>query len=716
LTIWIARGLVVACLAAAVFDVPIPAASRDRVRVHLIDRSGSALVRGAPTDLTPDDAARIVAWDREERAAGDTVLDASFGAGVAFGSTAVDASASNLAGALKAALARNPTEIVLYSDGRADPADALLLCRARGVPVHVFAVGPASPRDARLARIAAPPDAAPGDDAAVEVTVESTVDRKLHVTLDGQGRDVEARAGVPAVVAFTVRPPARFKVRLEPEDDCPENNEAQGEVLARASKKRVLLLSARPPEMPDYEVTNATAFRNPQAYDAVVVDNVSLREPEMRALAEYVRRFGGGVVLLGGPQSYAEGRWARTPIEEISPLLALPPERLAVAFAMDVSGSMDAPGKLDAVVSAVERALLSLRPTDAVVYVAFSDRARGFTDPAELRKLRANGNTAIIPGLLEARQQLEQIKEARRHIFLLTDGETRETPDQLTGAFSQFRDIGLTVVGTDRPLPIGQFRKLGDWRSLEGKIEELMLGALETWRANPGPLAFNEPRHPALRGAPDGRPPRLNRTTPKGDAQVAARVADSPAVAFRQEGQGRVCALAFGFDFDNPALFRQCIEWAAGEGGGGLGLSIDPPVVRARGTAEGTRIQAAWQALPGGDGAEMDLEQVGSDAWEGRLPARALARPGTVFVRAGRARAAATIACASELAAIGLDDGALGRIVAETGGRRLRSTADLRRLPPPSSPGSRSGRPLFLVLAGLLYLVEMALTTFWKPR
>ena len=124
------RAAVVLLLVAAVRDWPIPSTSDGRVRVHLVDRSGSVRVPGPRESLTPADAERIVASDLQAKASQDAILRAEFTGG--------------LRAALETALARNPTEIILYTDGRDNPGDALLLCRARGIPVHLFPLGPTS--------------------------------------------------------------------------------------------------------------------------------------------------------------------------------------------------------------------------------------------------------------------------------------------------------------------------------------------------------------------------------------------------------------------------------------------------------------------------------------------------------------------------------------------------------------------------------------------
>ncbi len=713
-TILSARALLVLALAAAAFDLPVPASSPARVRLHLVDRSASVLVPGPPESLTPGDADRIRRWDQEAREPGDSVLWASFGRDVAFESAGVDPGATDLAGALQASLARNPTEIVLYTDGRADPGPALLLCRTRGVPLHVFPLGPVTVRDARISRIRAPADAAPGESVPIEATVEATFAADVGVRMDAEVRKVTASPGAPVLVTFR-RPAGPFTCRLEIDDACPQNNEAAGEVLARAARRKVLALSAGFPDLPRFEVRSSARFENPQGYDAVVLDNVRLTSEEQRALAAYVRDLGGGLLLLGGRQSFFLGGWKGTPLEEISPLRAEPDHRVAVVFALDISGSMSETGKLDAIVRAVLDARSFFGAGDTLRAVAFADDTVVLDDLERLRSLRASGGTHVARGLAKARLELEQLPAGRKHLVLLTDGETAEkdTPELRRAERDLLRQagIGLTVVTAARELPeLGPNLRLSEWKGLASRMSRIVAGLREVEKAEPGAIDFRE--HPVTEGLGRVELPWMNLTAAKGAAQLAGTVGRAPAVypavAFVQAGRGRAGALAF--DLKVPRLLEQAIEHVAGESGGGLSLAVDPPVVRARGSGP-PRIELRWQAVPSLESGTLFVEQVRSDVWEGTLPAL---RPGTVYVTDGRARAAATVAGSPEFQALGVDRKALERLASETGGRFLRSPEDLRTLPRSSSPGRRSGRPFFLAAALVLLFLDLAVTTFWK--
>jgi hypothetical protein len=706
---------IVAALALAIADLPLPSRASPRRRLHLIDRSDS--VSRGPTDAPrPVDADRIRAFDQDHREAGDTVLWASFGKEIAFESTTVDPTASNLEGALESALGANPTEIVLYTDGRADPGRSLLQARARGIPVHVFPLGAGRIRDARIARLDVPTPRQPGETVTVSVTVVSTVDVTTTVRLDAETREVTLSAGVPTVVAFPGRSPGPFKASIDLVDDCPENNSASGVVLeAPGERKKVLLLSTTPFPLPGVELEVRPRFADPSGKDVVVLDNVALSADEARRLAAWVTEFRGGLLLLGGRKSFALGSWTGGPLDAVSPLRSRRDQKVAVIFVIDCSGSMRQPGKLDVIRSAVQALWDAFEPGDYVAAYPFPNETGHLIEKrSELNRLEANGDTNIVDSLANARKQLVQVPAARKAIFLLTDGETapKETPDmrKAEGAALERAGIPLTVITVGKPLEMGRQIPLADWKLLEAELEGLLKATRDTQKENPGVLTLHE--HPVTRGLSGGSVSFMNLTSARPDAEVVGTVGTAPelypAVAFRQAGLGRVGA--FAYPHPDPALLGRAIEYVAENQAGGVLLSIDPPVVRARGR-DPSPLHPRW-SLVGGPSGDLQFRQVLSDTWEAPLPSTA---PGTLWVTCGGSRAALTIPCLPEYEALGLDLPALKRIAAETGGRLLRSAGDLAFLPRPSSTETRSGRPVFLVLALVLVFLELGISTFWKP-
>jgi Ca-activated chloride channel family protein len=93
---------------------------------------------------------------------------------------------------------------------------------------------------------------------------------------------------------------------------------------------------------------NAQGFLS---YDCVILANVSARfllPAQEAALASWVKDFGGGLVMVGGDDSFGPGGYAETPLEDIAPVDMDVKRRkhlasLALAVMIDKSGSMGAP-------------------------------------------------------------------------------------------------------------------------------------------------------------------------------------------------------------------------------------------------------------------------------------------------------------------------------------------------------------------------------------
>lgn len=702
-TIITVRSLIVLLLLGAAADLKLPGRSRDRVRIHLVDRSASVLVPGPVESLQPGNADEIIADDVAKRSGGDIITWASFGRAPAFESRSVDPSATDLAAALTAALGRNPTEIVLYSDGRGDPGTALFLCRDRKVPVYVFPLGPTSVKDVRIVRIEAPAGAASNAPVPIAVVVESTFDVKARVRVGSEARELTLTANVPSRQAFTLPGTGRFSVDLDVEDACAENNHARGEVLPRSEKRKILFLSKTAPALSEFDVDVAAKIETLAPYEAVVLDNVDLSPADQQTLAAWVKS-GGGLLLAGGLRSYALGSWKGTPLEELSPLKIKPDLKVAAVLGIDSSGSMT--NEFYPAIDVLKEAMGRFDDDDDVIAMTFATEAKIMPVEA-LRKEHPNGGTRIARGIQVARRHLQTRAAGRKVIVLMTDGESSEDekPEQIQQEIAQLGDIALIVITTKKEVPGAVNKHITDWKGLSQQLENVVKGMQDPERLNPGPVEFGA--HPATAGVAAFSPAWINRTTAKAGAQVVATVgrapAQDPVLAFGSVEKGRVGALTMDPAAAPARLLRQAIEVVAGDGSAGLTLSIDPPLVHARGTFKESRFETTMTPVL--------MKQVASDAWEGRLPD---GLSGTVVVAKGRARAAATIPCLPEYEKLGVDRAALERIATETGGRVLRSPYDLPLLPRAENPAPVSGRTFFLVAALALVFVELAVSTFWK--
>ena len=203
--------------------------------------------------------------------------------------------------------------------------------------------------------------------------IESLRDAPARVKLLRDGflareQELQLKAGANQVnfrESLKERGSHTYELLVEARDDTlAENNLLQG-VVEVQGPPRVLLLSAqkegqrflsRVLQVQGYAVVESAPEASPltlpelSSFDLVVLDNVpafQLSYAKMENIEKYVRDLGGGLLVIGGSQSYGAGGYYRTPLERILPVDMRPPARLdlphvALLFVLDKSGSMGA--------------------------------------------------------------------------------------------------------------------------------------------------------------------------------------------------------------------------------------------------------------------------------------------------------------------------------------------------------------------------------------
>jgi uncharacterized membrane protein len=216
-------------------------------------------------------------------------------------------------------------------------------------------------------------------------------------------------------------------------------------------------------------------------YNSVILDNIpatQLSNRRMEILRSYVRDLGGGLVVVGGPNTYGPGGYFETPLEETLPVDTRLTDQqrvpqLTIAYVIDRSGSMTAVGpsgveNLELAKEAIIRSIDFLQPTDRAGVVSFD--TDGFwiadvqpvLDKLGLQNLvgtiRAGGGTDILAGMNTAAQTLGSDPSPRKHIILLTDGGA--DPGgllELTADLYENHDVTTSVVSIGAGAPSQTF-------------------------------------------------------------------------------------------------------------------------------------------------------------------------------------------------------------------------------------------------------------------
>ena len=380
------RAAIAALLIGALAGLAIPRTSRRVAVMFLVDGSDSLGVGGqvAAVDWVrealrhqPDGALAGVAFF-----GGDARLELTVqpDATLLQPATKVDASRTNLAGALRLAGAVLPADarrrIVVVSDGRATEGDAATEARRLredGIQVDVHPVEVLGGADMAVARVDAPSHVKQGEAFVVRATISSSTAQTIGIRWTRDDQTVEERVVEVAAGQTIVELPqtatgdgalASYRLQISGPADARLENDVGFAAVQVEGPARVLLVEG----MTGGGATLATALRagglpvdvvgaaelpavdRLATYSSTVlvdVDANSLSADQVASLTVATSDLGRGLVAIGGDRSFALGGYLDSDLEKLLPVVSDikdPTRRPSVAevLAIDSSGSMGA--------------------------------------------------------------------------------------------------------------------------------------------------------------------------------------------------------------------------------------------------------------------------------------------------------------------------------------------------------------------------------------
>ncbi len=381
------RGAIALLLIGALAGLAIPRTSKRVAVMFLVDGSDSLGAGGqaAAVDWVrdalrhqPDGALAGVAFF-----GGDARLELTVQADASLvqPATKVDASRTNLAGALRLAGAVLPSDarrrIVVVSDGRATEGDAATEAkrlREQGIRVDVHAVDALGGADMAVSRVDAPSHVKEGEAFTVRATITSTTAQTIALRWTRDGETVEERvvdvaAGqtvveLPQTAGASSNPLASYRLQVTGPDDARLENDVGFAAVQIEGPARILLVEG----MTGEGATLAAALRagglpvdvvgaaelppvdRLATYSSTVlvdVDAHSLSADQVASLTVATRDLGRGLVAVGGDRSFALGGYLDSELEKLLPVISdikdpLRRPSVAEVLAIDSSGSMGA--------------------------------------------------------------------------------------------------------------------------------------------------------------------------------------------------------------------------------------------------------------------------------------------------------------------------------------------------------------------------------------
>lgn len=437
------------------------------------------------------------------------------------------AQGTDIADALRFASAMFPPDarrrIVLLSDGNQTAGDAVAAARELagpttsasnspaanvGVPIDVVPIAYRVRHEVMIEAVDAPPQAPRDSTITLRVVFNSTDPSAGSLNVLYEGRPIDLN-GSSAGTARHVTLPAGLHVELvdvplgpstihrlqpvftpdDPASDRLTTNNSAETVTVTPGKGRVLVVdgdSDAQPGGPGLTLSQTLSragidvqtvppgglpddILSMQAYDLVILQNVAAEEVPRQAhdaLEQYVKTLGGGLVMIGGPDSFGAGGWKGTTLEAALPVkLDLPEELIrpsaAIVIVLDASGSMmqavQVSGKSQQQV-ANEGAALAVRTldkTDLVGVIAFDDQTRIVVplgrndDPTRAAErilgISPGGGTRIFPAMEQAGELLRGVDANLKHIIVLSDGRDNDPPEQGLAIAQRLHADGITV-------------------------------------------------------------------------------------------------------------------------------------------------------------------------------------------------------------------------------------------------------------------------------
>lgn len=507
--------------------------------------------------------------------------------------------------------------IVLLTDGNetiGKSKEAAALLKNRHIEMDYVPIKRPDHEDMALSELSVPPSLYQGEKAKINVTITSNREKNANIRISVNDKEIISEKVLVKqgnnVYSFLhdVAEPGMlvYKGEIITDGDAFLENNTLNTVTNVKGTPKVLIVQrngadslgpilqksgliveqASPEKLP-------TELSGYLQYQSIIFNNVSgtsVTEKQMNLIEKAVKEFGVGFVMAGGNESFGLGGYFKTPIEKLLPVdmeikgkNELP--SLGLIIVLDRSGSMQG-YKLDMAKEAAARSVELLREKDTLGFIAFDDRPWTIVETKplkdkkkvadQIRSITPGGGTEIYSSLEMAYKELEDLKVQRKHIILLTDGQSNTNSDYdrlIEKGKEENITLSTVAIGTDAARGLledlatsgsGRFYDVTDASVIPSILSRETVMATRTY-------IEDEPFYPKIQADPEWASlfqkgvPQMNAyiaTTAKSRAKVSfLSEKDDPVLAEWRYGLGTTIAYTSDFSGKWSGDFARWANW-----------------------------------------------------------------------------------------------------------------------------------------------------------
>ncbi len=432
-------------------------------------------------------------------------------------------------------------QIFLFSDGNETQGDAkkvISVLKQEGITLYTIPIGPNEVQDIKIDNVEAPKFVREGEPIELKCRVSSTINTQASIEILGNGKLIKKLEGISLLKnqdsSIVITLPAQsepvqvYEVTVSTEglDEIMKGNNYGKAVVQKLGKPKIACVSEAEnlsqrtiysiiKSNNDFEiqivrfptwiwedehgiVSKIGVIPFDGLYDIIILEDVSLVKnsnyENIQSLMELFVSNGGGLLVVGGQDSFGSGDYQNSSLEDILPVWASPSEDLCVVIILDASGSMDEPFKVGDLGTkfafaslALENSLSLLGKTDRLEVIVFNQGyetllplkpiGEGIAQlKNKLRNVKPTGPTAIAPPIQKAITTLTNTTSAKKHIILLSDGHS--TTDEPLEGFKEIAEklqqnnITISAIATGEHINEKTLRAITKDESI-GKIYRL---------------------------------------------------------------------------------------------------------------------------------------------------------------------------------------------------------------------------------------------------